>query len=274
MTLEGDAIGATGEPMLAVAGLRAGYGRIQVLHGIDLEARAGELVALIGANGAGKTTLLRAISGLLRPSAGRVTIGGEDTVQPDPAARQAGRRRVRSWPAERLAAHGVAHVPENRLVFPGLSVADNLRLGAWTRRRRGLARGTGAETERVLQLFPRLAGRLGQAAGTLSGGEQQMLAIGRGLMAAPRLLLLDEPSLGLAPRLVTEIFAALGRLRDDGGLAIVLVEQNARAALQVADRALVMDRGVVALAGTPSALLADERVHAAYLGRGYAEVTE
>jgi branched-chain amino acid transport system ATP-binding protein len=239
--------------VLEASGVRAAYGRVEAVHGVDLRVGSGELVSVIGANGAGKTTLLRALSGLLRPSAGRVVVGGVETTR---------------WPAERLAAHGVAHVPENRLVFPGLSVDDNLRLGAWTRRRRGGA----PPADEVLALFPRLAGRLGQAAGTLSGGEQQMLAIGRGLMAAPRLLLLDEPSLGLAPRLATEIFAALARLRDQGGLAIVLVEQNARAALRVADRAVVMDRGTVALAGTPAELLADERVHAAYLGRGYAEV--
>jgi branched-chain amino acid transport system ATP-binding protein len=180
-------------------------------------------------------------------------------------------RDVTGVAAERLAGAGVAHVPENRLVFPGMSVEDNLALGAYSRRR-----GRGAEVAQdranVWDLFPRLADRRAQLAGTLSGGEQQMLAIGRGLMARPRLLLLDEPSLGLAPRLVTEIFAVLGRLRDLGDLGIVLVEQNARAALKIADRAVVLDRGRVLLEGTPQALLTDPRVQAAYLGRGYSEV--
>ncbi len=178
-------------------------------------------------------------------------------------------------------------MPEGRLVFPTLSVADNLALGAYSLRRRrgrsGGAAGPGGPRERflpsrwiapdqVLELFPRLAGRLDQPAGTLSGGEQQMLAIGRGLAARPRLLLLDEPSLGLAPMLVAEIFRALARLRDQGDLGILLVEQNARAALQVADRGYVLERGRVALAGTPGELLDDEGVRAAYLGRGYVEI--
>ena len=244
-------------PRLVVAGLSAGYERIAVLSGIDLTVAPGELVAVVGANGAGKTTLLRVISGLLPARAGSVRLDGAD---------------VTGTAAERLAGAGVAHVPENRLVFPGMSVDDNLALGAYSRRRRGRA-AIAQDRAFVLDLFPRLADRLGQHGGTLSGGEQQMLAIGRGLMARPRLLLLDEPSLGLAPKLVGEIFAVLGRLRDSGDLAIVLVEQNARAAFKIADRALVLDRGRVLLEGTPQALLPDPRVQAAYLGRGYSEVT-
>jgi branched-chain amino acid transport system ATP-binding protein len=242
---------------LRVTGLAAGYGRIPVLRGIDLQVPPGGMVAVIGANGAGKSTLLRTISGLLAPSAGTVSLDGTD---------------VQGWPAERLAASGLAHVPERRLVFPGLSVADNLALGAYTRRR-APRREVAADRDAVLGLFPRLSERLDQAAGTLSGGEQQMLAIGRGLMAGPRLLLLDEPSLGLAPMLVAEIFRALVRLRDRRRLAILLAEQNARAALRVADHGVVLDRGQVSLEGPPSELLGDEGVRAAYLGRGYADLT-
>jgi branched-chain amino acid transport system ATP-binding protein len=245
-----DARRATG---LAIEGLRAAYGRLEVLHGVDLRADAGELVAVIGANGAGKTTLLRTVSGLLRATGGQVRLGADD---------------VTGMPAERLAAKGLAHVPENRLVFPTLSVDDNLALGAYTRRRHGRA-GIAADRARVLELFPRIAGRLSQPAGTLSGGEQQMLAVARGLMAHPSLLVLDEPSLGLAPRIVAEIFTALARLRDEDGLTLLLVEQNARAAFKVADRAYVMDRGRVLIEGVPAQLLDNPRVQSAYLGGGY-----
>jgi branched-chain amino acid transport system ATP-binding protein len=238
--------------MLEVAGLSAGYDTLPVLRGIDVGVAAGELVAVIGANGAGKTTLLRAASGLIRPTAGTVRLDGRD---------------VTGQPAERIAAAGLAHVPENRLVFPSLTVADNLALGGWTRRS---ARADLAATRAlVLDLFPRLSSRLGQAGGTLSGGEQQMVVIGRGLMAGPKVLVLDEPSVGLAPRLVGEIFAALGRLRTEERLAILLVEQNARAAFRVADRVAVMDRGRVVTTGTPAQLALDDRVQHAYLGGGY-----
>jgi len=238
---------------LAVSGLCAGYDRLEVLQGVDLAVGAGELVAVIGANGAGKTTLLRTLSGLIKPSAGEVRLGDE---------------RVAGIPAEKLAARGIAHVPENRLVFPTLSVQDNLALGAYARGRSGRA-DLVADRQRMFELFPRLRDRVTQAAGTLSGGEQQMLAIARGLMARPSLLLLDEPSLGLAPKIVKEIFAALVRLRDDDNLSILLVEQNARAAFKIADRAYVMDRGRIAMEGRPAELLNDPRVHAAYLGGGY-----
>ena len=237
---------------LEVRGLQAGYGRLAVLHGLDLDAAAGQLVAVIGANGAGKTTLLRALSGLIPATAGTVTLAGTD---------------VTGYGPERLARAGLAHVPENRLVFPSLSVEDNLVLGAYTRRRRPVAERREAR-DRALALFPRLQPRLQQAAGTLSGGEQQMLAIARGLMAQPRVLVLDEPSVGLAPRLVGEIFAALGRLRDDG-LTLVAVEQNARAAFAVADAVHVMDRGRVVLSGDAATLASDPRVTSAFLGGGF-----
>jgi len=244
-------------PRLSVEKVSAGYDRITVLHDLTLAVAPGELLAVVGANGAGKTTLLRVVSGLLPAWTGRVRFVGED---------------VTGRPAERLAGAGIAHVPENRLVFPGMSVADNLTLGAYSRRRAGR---DAADEDRALvwDLFPRLRDRASQSAGTLSGGEQQMLAIARGLMARPRLLLLDEPSLGLAPKLVTEIFSVLGRLRDRGDLAVVLVEQNARAALRIADRAVVLDRGRLLLEGTPDELLTDPRVQAAYLGRGYTPAT-
>jgi branched-chain amino acid transport system ATP-binding protein len=243
--------------MLDVRDLRAAYGRLEVLHGISVRVEHAELVAVIGANGAGKTTLLRAVSGLLRPTRGSVRLDGTDVTR---------------LPAERIAAAGLAHVPENRLVFPTLTVDDNLTLGAWTRRR-GDRTVVVAQRERALDLFPRLRDRLRQPAGTLSGGEQQMLAIARGLMARPKAVVLDEPTMGLAPRVVAEIFSALARLRDSERLTILLVEQNAHAAFKVADRVYVMDRGNVVMDGLPRNLLADERVHHAYLGGGYTAAT-
>ena len=231
--------------MLAVKGLRAGYGRIPALHGIDLGVRRGELVALVGANGAGKTTLLRALSGV-QPSVGAVVFQDQDI------ARRSAEHRVML---------GMVQCPEGRQVFAPLSVDDNLRLGAY---RRGRA-DTPRSLERVYGLFPALAQRRAQAAGNLSGGQQQMLAIGRALMAQPRLLLLDEPSMGLAPRLVAEIFACIQRLRA-ADTAILLVEQNAGAALAIADRGYVLETGRVVLSGTGRELLADPGVRSAYLG--------
>jgi len=231
--------------MLDVRNLRAGYGRIPALHGIDLGVRRGELVALVGANGAGKTTLLRALSGV-QPSTGSVSFEDQE---------------IQNLGAEARVARGIVQCPEGRQVFGPLSVDDNLRLGAYRRGRAEAARSL----ERVYAMFPALAGRRGQAAGTLSGGEQQMLAIGRALMARPRLLLLDEPSMGLAPRLVAEIFACIGRLRADD-TALLLVEQNAAAALAIADRGYVLETGRVVLSGTGLGLLADAGVRAAYLG--------
>ena len=232
--------------MLRVTALESRYGRIPALKGIDLRVGAGELVALVGANGAGKTTLLRAISGVQPIAAGRIEFCGEDVTAAPPEA------RVR---------RGMVQVPEGRQVFGPLSVVDNLRLGAYRRARAESA----ASLERVYAMFPDLAERRAQPAGTLSGGQQQMLAIGRALMAQPRLLLLDEPSMGLAPRLVAEIFACVRSLRD-AHTTILLVEQNARAALAIADRGYVLETGSIVLAGTGAELLADAGVRSAYLG--------
>ena len=232
--------------MLEVRALASRYGRIPALKGIDVAVREGELVALVGANGAGKTTLLRVISGVLSASAGCVLFGGEDIT------RMAPDRRVR---------RGIVQVPEGRQVFGPLSVEDNLQLGAYTRSRAESAAGL----EQVYAMFPALAERRHQAAGTLSGGQQQMLAMSRGLMARPRLLLLDEPSMGLAPRLVAEVFAHVGLLKRSG-TTIFLVDQNARAALAIADRAYVIETGQIVLSGSGADLLASEKVQAAYLG--------
>ena len=232
--------------MLEVSALSSHYGRIQALAGIDLTVRDGELVALVGANGAGKTTLLRTLSGVQPASGGRVTFAGEDITH------ERAERRVR---------RGIVQVPEGRQVFGPLSVEDNLRLGAYTRTRAE----SDAELERVYAMFPALKERRRQAAGVLSGGQQQMLAMGRGLMAKPRLLLLDEPSMGLAPRLVEEIFAEVRSLKQ-AHTTIFLVDQNARAALSVADRGYVLETGRVVLAGSGAALLADGQVREAYLG--------
>ena len=231
--------------MLDVKNLRARYGRIPALQGIDLNIRAGELVALVGANGAGKSTLLRALSGV-QGSSGTLDFEGRD---------------ISGAPPEQRVALGIVQVPEGRQVFGPLSVEDNLRLGAF---RRGYEQ-TDSSLERVYALFPALAERRRHSAGTLSGGQQQMLAIGRALMARPRLLLLDEPSMGLAPRLVAEIFSCVRALRA-ADTAILLVEQNARAALAIADRGYVLETGRVVLTGSGAQLLADEAVRAAYLG--------
>jgi len=231
--------------MLEVSGLEARYGRIPALQGIHLRVDAGELVALVGANGAGKSTLLRALSGV-QPSSGRIFFEG---------------REIEKATAERRVALGLIHAPEGRQVFGPLSVEDNLHLGAY--RRGGKARAR--SLERIYALFPALAERRRHAAGTLSGGQQQMLAIGRALMAEPRLLLLDEPSMGLAPRLVAEIFSCVRALRA-ADTAVLLVEQNARAALAIADRAYVLETGRIVLTGTGQALAADAGVRAAYLG--------
>jgi branched-chain amino acid transport system ATP-binding protein len=232
--------------MLEAQGLTSHYGRIPALKGIDLRIEPGELVALVGANGAGKTTLLRVLSGVQRVSAGRVWFEGEDITAARPD------RRVRL---------GIAQVPEGRQVFGPLSVEDNLALGAYLRPRAEARRALGGVYER----FPALAERRRSPAGMLSGGQQQMLAIGRALMAAPRLLLLDEPSMGLAPRLVEEIFRAIRWLRESG-TTIFLVDQNARAALAIADRGYVLETGRIVLAGAGAELAANEAVKRAYLG--------
>ena len=228
--------------MLEVRRLSSRYGRIPALAGVDLDVARGELVALVGANGAGKTTLLRAISGV-QPSVGAVRFEGRDL------AKASARARVRL---------GIVQVPEGRQVFGPLTVEDNLRLGAY-------ARGSRETLADVIALFPALGVRRGVMAGTLSGGQQQMLAIGRALMGSPTLLLLDEPSMGLAPRLVAEIFARIAALKARG-TTILLVDQNARAALAIADRGYVMETGRVVLEGDARALLEDPQVQQAYLG--------
>ncbi|MCM8746466.1 ABC transporter ATP-binding protein [Thermomicrobium sp. CFH 73360] len=223
------------------------YGLIQALKGISLTVERGEIVTLLGANGAGKTSTLRAISGLVRPSAGRILLEGTDLTHRKP---------------HEIVELGVGHVPEGRRIFPRLSVEDNLRLGAFTvHDRTEIAR----RQEYVFTLFPRLAERRKQPGGTLSGGEQQMLAIGRALMMQPRILLLDEPSMGLAPVLVESIFEVIQRLNRDG-TTILLVEQNARMALEIAHRGYVLETGEIVLAGSAAELARDPRVQAAYLG--------
>jgi branched-chain amino acid transport system ATP-binding protein len=233
--------------LLEVRDLRVSYEN-PVLLGVSFDVEEGETAVLFGLNGAGKTTTVSTIAGLLRPDGGTITLGGTS---------------IGGRPPSRLVPAGVALVPEGRRVFPALSVANNLRLGAWSRRAHRAE--VDERRELVFAYFPRLAERMDQAAGTLSGGEQQMLAIGRALMAEPRLLLLDEPSMGLAPRLVAEIFAAVRALRA-ADTALLLVEQNAAAALAIADRGYVLETGRVVLAGSGRELLADASVRAAYLG--------
>ncbi len=233
-------------PILEVRGLCAGYGEVEVLRGLDLAVAAGEVVAVLGANGVGKTTLNRALSGLIPVRAGTIRFDGHDITGADPRA---------------IVAAGLIHVPEGRRVFPNLSVRENLVLGSFRRARARRA----ANLERVLALFPRLRERLGQSAGTLSGGEQQMLAIGRGVMAEPRLLILDEPSLGLSPLLVEQMFALIGQL-NAAGLAVLLVEQNVVQSLEVAGRAMVVENGACALSGPAAALKDDPALKRAYLG--------
>ncbi|MGA3399132.1 MAG: ABC transporter ATP-binding protein [Acetobacteraceae bacterium] len=232
--------------MLEVRGLHAGYGVFEVLHGIDLDVGAGEIVAVLGANGVGKTTLNRTLSGLLRARAGTIRFDGADIARADHAA---------------IVRAGLIHVPEGRRIFPNLSVRENLLLGSYARGRADRA----ANLRRVLDIFPRLHERLTQQAGSMSGGEQQMLAIGRGLMGEPRLLILDEPSLGLSPKLTEELFTLIARLHEDG-LAILLVEQNVMQSLAIAQRAYVIEYGRVALSGTATTLADDPRLKTAYLG--------
>lgn len=233
--------------MLEIEDLHVAYGSIQALRGINLRVDAGELVTLIGSNGAGKSTTLLTISGVLRPRQGRIRFEGRDLVGVAP---------------HEIVRLGVSHCPEGRLIFGRLTVLENLVLGAYHRRDR---RGIQADIERVYALFPRLAERHRQTAGTLSGGEQQMLAIGRALMSRPRMLLLDEPSLGLAPLLVERIFAVIQELQQQG-VTILLVEQNAYQALRVASRAYVLETGQIRLAGPAAELANDPRMRAAYLG--------
>lgn len=237
----------TVEPaLLEITGLRAGYGRVEVLRGVDLQVGAGEIVALLGSNGAGKTTLNHTVSGLVRASAGTVHFDGVDLTRAS---------------AGDVVRAGLIQVPEGRKVFPNLNVRENLELGSYARGRAARPRNL----ERVFGIFPRLAERSGQAAGTLSGGEQQTLAIGRALMAEPRLLILDEPSLGLSPLLVEEMFALITGLNADG-LAVLLVEQNVAQSLAIARRAYVMENGVIRFSGASAELLASDALRQAYLG--------
>ncbi len=233
--------------LLEAEGVVAGYGDIEIVHGLGFGAAKGEVTALVGANGAGKTTLMRALAGVLPITAGTLRFGGRDM------ARARAHARVEA---------GIVLVPEGRLIFPHMSVAENLRIGAINRRAR---RDVSRTADEVYALFPRLAERRHQLGGTLSGGEQQMLALGRGLMAKPTLLLLDEPTLGLAPIVAKLIFATIERL-SQSGLSIVLAEQDIGQTLAIAGRAYVMENGRIALSGTGAALLDDPRVKAAYLG--------
>jgi branched-chain amino acid transport system ATP-binding protein len=240
---------AEGDPMLELKDLHVRYGNIRALHGVWLTVGHGELVALIGSNGAGKTTTLRAVSGLLRPAQGAILLEGTD---------------ISRAPTDRIVALGISHCPEGRRVFGSLTVAENLRLGSVVRSDR---RAVADDLESVFALFPLLKERLGQVAGTLSGGEQQMLAIGRALMSRPRLLLLDEPSLGLAPLMVERIFETIAQLKAQGR-TILLVEQNVHHALDVADRAYVMETGRITLDGSAAVLRHDPKVEQSYLGVG------
>ena len=234
------------ETLLEVRGLTAGYGAVQVLRGLDLQIEAGEIVALLGSNGAGKSTCNNTLSGIVRASGGTVRFGGAEITRAHSTA---------------IVAAGLIQVPEGRRIFPNLSILENLELGAY---RRGKARRD-ENLERVFAIFPRMQERFAQLAGTLSGGEQQMLAIGRGLMAEPKLLILDEPSLGLSPLLVEELFALIQQLNRDG-LTILLVEQNVGQSLEIAHRAYVMEQGTIRFSGKPGELLANPMLKRAYLG--------
>ena len=238
--------------MLAVENLHSGYGRIQALHGIDVQVGQGEIVTLIGANGAGKTTLLMTICGKPRATSGRVLLDGQD---------------ITHLPMHKIARLGLAHSPEGRRIFPRMTVLENLQMGAVVADPRHYA----DDLERVLSLFPRLQERLTQRGGTLSGGEQQMLAIGRALMSRPRVLLLDEPSLGLAPLVVRHIFQLIEQINREQGVTVFLVEQNAYHALKLAHRGYVMVNGRVTLTGTGAELLANKEIRAHYLEGGVTE---
>ena len=234
--------------MLEIKDLATAYGKIEALKGVSLNARAGEVTCLLGPNGAGKTTLMMTVAGILRPQRGSIRFEGEELVGKSPAE---------------IVARGLALVPENRLVFPGLSVRENLLAGAYRRKDRA---GIAADIDRMCERFPVLRARIAQLAGTLSGGEQQMLAVARALMSRPRLLLMDEPSVGLAPLVVAEIFAIIRQLHAEG-TSIFLVEQNAHMALKVAQHFYLMVQGGVSFSGTPNELAADDVVQRAYLGQ-------
>jgi branched-chain amino acid transport system ATP-binding protein len=234
------------EPLLRVEGVHAGYGAVEILRNIALTVDEGEIVALLGSNGAGKTTLNNVLSGLQRAWQGSIRFGGEE---------------IANHHSQAIVDRGLIQVPEGRSIFPTLTVRENLELGSYRRARARRA----ANFERACTIFPRLRERLGQFAGTLSGGEQQMLAIGRALMAEPRLLILDEPSLGLSPRLVEEMFGLIAKLNEDG-CTILLVEQNVMQTLTVADRAFVLENGTVTLSGTAASIMDDSALKRSYLG--------
>jgi len=233
-------------PLLEVEGLTAGYGATTVLRGINFDVGKGEIVAVLGSNGVGKSTMNRTLSGIVSPRAGSIVFDGADIAREKPSE---------------IVARGLIHVPEGRRIFPNMSVRENLDLGSY---RRGRARRA-ENRKRVLTVFPRLRERQNQLAGTLSGGEQQMLAIGRGLMAEPELIILDEPSLGLSPLLVEELFELIARIRADG-VAVLLVEQNVVQSLEIADRAFILSEGIFAMSGPAATLAADPALKRAYLG--------
>lgn len=240
--------------MLSITNLQAAYGKVEVLHGISLEVPKGKLVTLIGSNGAGKTTTMRAISGMIKPKGGKVTLGGKDITGAD---------------SHMIARAGLAHSPEGRRVFASMTVTDNLLLGAFPRFTRARPKGDiKHDLEKALELFPRLKERQHQLAGTLSGGEQQMLAMARAVMLNPEVILLDEPSMGLAPILVEEVFRIIQRLKSEG-VTMLLVEQFAAAALNVADYGYVLENGTISVHGPAESLKTDPKVIAAYLGGGH-----
>ncbi|VVE87018.1 ABC transporter ATP-binding protein [Pandoraea bronchicola] len=237
--------------MLSIRNLQAGYGKVQVLHGIDIDVPSGQVVTLIGSNGAGKTTTMRAVSGMIKPTSGQITLGD---------------KRIDGLDSHRIAKLGLAHSPEGRRVFATMSVTDNLRLGAFPRLTGSRPRGdVAADMERAMDLFPRLKERRNQLAGTLSGGEQQMLAMARAVMLRPDIVLLDEPSMGLAPILVDEVFRIISNLKSEG-VTMLLVEQFAAAALAVADYGYVLENGSISVHGPAESLRNDDKVRAAYLG--------
>jgi branched-chain amino acid transport system ATP-binding protein len=233
--------------MLTVKNLQVNYGSVQALKDISIEVKQGEIVTLIGSNGAGKSTLLKTISGLIRPKQGSITFEGKDLT---------------SIPPEKIVSIGISHVPEGRKIFSGMTVMENLRIGAYQRKDK---KGIEKDLEEVFSLFPILKDRKNQDAGTLSGGEQQMLAISRALLAKPKLIILDEPSLGLAPVIIDKVFEFIEKIRDTG-ITILLVEQNANLALEVSERAYVLETGEIKLTGESSELLKDEQIMKAYLG--------
>ncbi|TFG62108.1 MAG: ABC transporter ATP-binding protein [Spirochaetales bacterium] len=244
--------------MLKVRNLRAGYGSLQVIKGVSLHVNEGEIVTLIGANGAGKTTLLNTLAGIIKPFSGSISYNGKDTSRLAPEA---------------ISSMGCVLIPEGRLLFSAMTIRENLILGAYNLLKSGKKEEADKELEEMFTLFPRLKEREQQHAGTLSGGEQQMLAIARGLMSRPSFIMMDEPSMGLAPKIVAEILTIITELRSQGK-TILLVEQNARAALRVADRGYVMDTGSMFIEGSAQELLLNKDVQRAYLGKEYARINE